>query len=105
MAFGPVGMLVGGAMKGASLLGKGANALGGGTDGMTGADAVLGSSLFSWNIGLVNGFGGKRADTITKDEDIFANVGSSYLGTNSAVDNAVRKSGKKYGWISNPARK
>ena len=35
MAFGPIGMLVGGAMASASLLGKGFNALGGGTDGKT----------------------------------------------------------------------
>jgi hypothetical protein len=39
--------------------------LGGGTDGMSTTDAILGSSFFNWNIGLVNGFGGSRADTIT----------------------------------------
>jgi hypothetical protein len=93
-------MIVGGAMKGAALLGKGMNALGGGTDGMTTQDAILGSSLFSWNVGLVNGFGGKKADTITKNEDIFANTGSSYLGTSSTVDDALTKSGKKYGLLS-----
>ena len=40
MSFGPVGMLVGGIMKGGALLGKGVNALGGGTDGMTSTDAI-----------------------------------------------------------------
>lgn len=104
MSFGPVGMIVGGAMKGANLLGKGFNALGGGTDGMTTQDAILGSSFFSWNIGAINGFGGKRADTITKDDEAFANVGSSYTGSNWAVDSALQKSGKKYGLFSGSAR-
>nr|DAU17865.1 MAG TPA: hypothetical protein [Bacteriophage sp.] len=73
MAFGPVGMLVGGIMKGGSLLGKGVNALGGGTDGMTSTDAILGSSFLSLTpLGLINGFGGKKADTITKDNEAFA---------------------------------
>ena len=68
MAFGPVGALVGGIMKGGSFLGKGMNALGGGTSGMTSTDAILGSSFLSITpIGLINGFGGKKADTITKD--------------------------------------
>lgn len=104
MAFGPVGMIVGGAMKGANLLGKGFNALGGGTDGMTTQDAILGSSFLSWNVGLINGFGGKKADTITKNEEAFENVGSSYTGTGFTVDSAVSKSGKKYGLLSSGAR-
>lgn len=100
MAFGPVGMIVGGAMKGADLLGDGLAKLGGGTDGMTTQDAILGSSFFSWNVGLINGFGGSTTDTIRKDEDSFAQVGASYTGTNSMVDDALTKSGKKYGLFS-----
>ena len=106
MAFGPVGMLVGGIMKGGSLLGKGVNALGGGTDGMTTTDAILGSSFLSLTpLGLVNGFGGKKADTITKDNEAFAQVGSSYTGSESIVNDALAKSGKKYGLLSSGARK
>ena len=106
MSFGPVGMLVGGIMKGGSLLSKGVNALGGGTDGMTNTDAILGSSFLSLTpLGLVNGFGGKKADTITKDNEAFAQVGSSYTGSESSVNDALQKSGKKYGLFSSGARK
>lgn len=106
MSLGPVGMLVGGIMKGGALLGKGVNALGGGTDGMTSTDAILGSSFLSLTpIGLVNGFGGKKADTITKDNEAFAQVGSSYTGSESSVNEALQKSGKKYGLLSSGARK
>lgn len=66
-------------------------------------DAILGSSFFSWNIGLANSIGAKKTSTITKDDDIFANIGSSYTGTNYKVDDAVTKSGKKYGLLSRNA--
>lgn len=105
MAFGPVGMLVGGAMKTASLLGKGFNALGGGTDGKTTQDAILGSSLFNWNVGLINGFGGRRAETITKDEDVQAKIGSGYLGSYNKIDRALADSGAKYGLFSSASRR
>lgn len=106
MAFGPAGMLVGGIMKGGALLGKGLNALGGGTDGMTNTDAILGSSFLSLTpLGLINGFGGKKADTITKDDEAFSQVGSSYTGSESSVNDALQKSGKKYGLLSSGARK
>lgn len=106
MAFGPVGMLVGGIMKGGALLSKGVNALGGGTDGMTSTDAILGSSFLSLTpLGLINGFGGKKADTITKDDEAFSQVGSSYTGSESSVNDALQKSGKKYGLLSSGARR
>ena len=106
MSLGPVGILAGGIMKGGALLGKGLNALGGGTDGMTSTDAILGSSFLSLTpLGLVNGFGGKKADTITKDNETFAQVGSSYTGSESSVNDALQKSGKKYGLFSSGARK
>lgn len=106
MSLGPVGMLAGGIMKGGALLGKGLNALGGGTSGMTSTDAILGSSFLSLTpLGLVNGFGGKKADTITKDNEAFAQVGSSYTGSESSVNDALQKSGKKYGLLSSGARK
>ena len=88
-------------MKGGSLLGKGMNALGGGTDGMTTTDAILGSSFLNLTpLGLVNGFGGKKADTITKDNEAFAQVGSSYTGSESTVNEALWKRGKKNGFLS-----
>lgn len=105
MSLGPVGMLVGGIMKGGAMLGKGVNALGGGTDGMTTTDAILGSSFLSLTpIGLINGFGGSKADTITKDDLAFEQVGSSYTGSNMDVNNALTKSGKKYGLFSQKAK-
>ena len=106
MAFGPIGQIVGGVMKGGKFLGKGMNAIGGGTDGMTTTDAILGSSFLSLTpIGLINGFGGKKADTITKDNDAFNQVGSSYTGSEYSVNEALQKSGKKYGLFSSNARK
>ena len=105
MSLGPVGMLVGGIMKGGAMLGKGVNALGGGTDGQTTVDAILGSSFLNLTpIGLINGFGGSKADTITKDDLAFEQVGSSYTGSNMDVNNALTKSGKKYGLFSQKAK-
>lgn len=99
------GTLAGGIMKAGSFLGKGVNALGGGTDGMTTTDAILGSSFLNLTpFGLINGFGGSKANTITKDEQVFETVGSSYTGTNQAVNDALTKSGKKYGLFSSKAR-
>ena len=101
MSFGPVGQMVGGIMKLGGFASKGINALGGGTSGMTTTDAILGSSFLSLTpIGLINGFGGSTTKTITKDTDAFKEVGASYLGSNSTVDDAVHKSGKKYGLFS-----
>lgn len=105
MSLGPYGMLVGGIMKGRALLGKGMNALGGGTSGMTTTDAILGSSFLNMTpLGLINGFGGKRVNTITKDNEAFAQIGGSYAGSNYLVDRALQKSGKKYGLFSSGAR-
>lgn len=106
MSFGPVGMMVGGIMKGGKLLGGVLNSVGGGTDGMTTTDAILGSSFLNLTpIGLINGFGGQRAETITKNDLAFEQVGASYTGTGRSVDDALKKSGKKYGLFSSGARK
>lgn len=104
MSFGPIGMMVGGIMKGGKLLGGVLNSVGGGTDGMTTTDAILGSSFLA-PIGVINGFGGQKAQTITKDELAFEQVGASYTGTGRSVDDALQKSGKKYGLFSSGARK
>ncbi len=99
------GTIAGGIMKAGSLLGKGVNALGGGTDGMTTTDAILGSSFLNLTpFGLINGFGGSRTNTITKDDQVFETVGSSYTGTDQSVNDALTKSGKKYGLFSSKAK-
>lgn len=70
----------------------------------TSTDAILGSSFLNLTpLGLINGFGGAKTDTITKDKEAFAQVGSSYTGSNSTVDDALKKSGKKYGLLSKGA--
>lgn len=99
-------LMVGGIMKGGKLLGGVMNSVGGGTDGMTTTDAILGSSFLNLTpIGLINGFGGQKAETITKNDLAFEQVGASYTGTGRSVDDALQKSGKKYGLFSSGARK
>ena len=101
MAIPPVGTMVGGIMKAANFVGRGLNALGAGTDGMSVQDAVLGSPFFNLTpFGLINGIFGKKADTFTKDNEVFAQMGSAYGGSDSQADLAARKSGKKYGLFS-----
>ena len=105
MGFAPVGTIIGGAMKVGAFLGDGIQALGGGTDQMTTTDQIMDSSLFSWNIGAINGFGGKRADTFSVNKDTLAKVGSSYTGTSKLIQDAASKSGKKYGLLSGGSRR
>ena len=107
MKFGPVGSFVGLGMKGINVLNKGVNAALGSKalDNMTTADAALNNPLLGWNVGLVNALGGQNADTITKDEEVQETVGSSYTGAFGKVDEALTKSGKRYGLFSSGARK
>ena len=71
----------------------------------TTTDAILGSSFFSLTpFGLINGFLGDTANTITKDDQVFNTVGASYSGSGNTIDDAVSKSGKKYGFFSKKAR-
>lgn len=101
-----VGPIAGGIMKAAGLVSDGLTALGVGTDQMTTTDKILDSKfLKATPIGLVNSVFGKKADTIYKNDQAFEQVGSSYTGTNAFVDDAVKKSGKKYGLFSSGARK
>lgn len=105
-SFGPIGQFVSLGMGANKLLGNVANKLGAGTSGMTTTDAILGSSFLQLTpIGLINGFGGKKADTITKDQQAFEVVGSSYTGSNQKVNDALQKSGKKYGLLSSGSRR
>jgi hypothetical protein len=63
------------------------------------------SSFFSWNIGMLNGFGGKRSNTFAANQDIIEDVGSSYAGSVSDINSAASKSGKKYGLFSSSSRR
>ena len=103
-SLGPIGQVVSLGMGANKLLGNVANKLIG-TSGMTPADAFFGSSFLQLTpLGLINGIGGKKADTITKDQQAFEVVGSSYTGSNQKVNDALQKSGKKYGLLSSSAR-
>lgn len=105
MAIPGVGTIIGGAMKVGGMLSDGLTALGVGTDQMTTADKILDSKFLKLTpLGLVNAIGAKKADTITKDNEAFEQVGSSYGGTQATVDDALTKSGKKYGLFSRKAR-
>jgi hypothetical protein len=73
MAIPPVGTMIGGIMKAGRLVGRAMNALGAGTDGMTTKDAILGSPFFNLTpMGMINGIFGKKADTFSKDNEVFA---------------------------------
>ena len=103
--FGPYGKMVSGAMKAVGALNSIQGAVFGATDNMTKKDAILDSPLgFLTGVGWVNQAFGSMSDTITKDEETFAQAGSSYGGTGNAVDEALEKSGKKYGAFSGAER-
>ena len=103
-SLGPIGQVVSLGMGANKLLGNVANKLIG-TSGMTRADAFFGSSFLQLTpLGIINGVGGSKADTITKDDLAFEQVGSSYTGSNMDVNNALTKSGKKYGLFSQRAK-
>ena len=100
------------AMKGLSLGGKYINKWGGGTDGMTTTDAILGSDLLKLNpfgmpIGMINGFGGKKANTFNynarEDQQDRNYISGSY--NMQKIEDAQHKSGKKYGLFSSGARR
>lgn len=104
--FGPWGKMVGGIMKGVQAVNKISNAALGdkALDNMTTQDAILSSPL-GFGLGWINALTGANANTIAKNEEAFAKVGSSYGGANNAVDEALLKSGKRYGGLSSGARK
>lgn len=75
----------------------------------TTTDAILDSSLSQLTgvglvAGLINGFGGRKADSFTKDNLVWEDMGSSYSGSSNLADNALKKSGKKYGLFSSGSR-
>lgn len=98
--------VIGGAMKVGGLVSDGINAITGGTDGMTTQDSIFSSTLGNLTgLGIINSAFGKRANTINKDNETWKQQGSAYGGSLAKVDDALTKSGKKYGLFSNRARK
>ena len=83
---------------------------GSGTDGMTTADALLGSTIGQLTpIGLINGWKGKKAHDMSfgslQDQSDLSNQWSGYSGALSLDQTASHKAGKKYGMLSSGARK
>lgn len=105
---GPYGQMVSMGMNAVNAVNSIQNALLGskGLDNMTTTDAILSSPLGMMipGLGLINALAGKNADTITKNEEAFAQVGSSYGGSSASVDDALKFSGKRYGAFSSGAR-
>ena len=98
--------VIGGAMKVGGLVSDGINAITGGTDGMTTQDSIFSSTLGNLTgLGIITSAFGKRANTINKDNETWEQQGSAYGGSLAKVDDALTKSGKKYGLFSNRARK
>lgn len=98
--------VIGGTMKVGGLVSDGINAITGGTDGMTTQDSIFSSTLGNLTgLGIINSAFGKRANTINKDNETWEQQGSAYGGSLAKVDDALTKSGKKYGLFSNRARK
>lgn len=98
--------VIGGAMKVGGLVSDGINAITGSTDGMTTQDSIFSSTLGNLTgLGIINSAFGKRANTINKDNETWEQQGSAYGGSLAKVDDALTKSGKKYGLFSNRARK
>ena len=97
------------AMQANKLLGQGINNLGGGTDGMTTVDAILGSAFLQTTpLGMINGFGGSTTEkaefTDQWSRDQMAKVADAYTDT-YAENAASDKYGKKYGLFSRGAFK
>lgn len=102
---GPVGQVIGTAMQMGQVAGDIIQSLGGGTDQQTTTDKWMDSALFSWNIGMLNGFAGKNTQDFGVDHSIMSQVGSSYGDSVNSISEAADKAGKKYGLFSAKARK
>ena len=106
MAIPGVGAIAGGAMKIGGFVGDILDSQGIGTDKMTTKDAILDSNFLKLTpFGLINALGAKKTTTLTKDNEAFEQVGSSYGGTSQEVDDALKKAGKKYGLFSSKERR
>lgn len=93
-------------MKGAGVLNKGLQRVGGGTDGMTKTDAILNSNFLGLTpLGMINGFGGKKAKEYKRDNELDAASGAGFGGFQSLQNTTMIGAGKKYGAFSQGARR
>jgi hypothetical protein len=105
MTMGPYGAIIGGAMKIGGLLSDGLTALGVGTDQMTTTDQILDSKFMKLTpVGLINGIGASTSDKFSVDSNVREQIGGSYKGAYSFMDDAASKANKKYGLFSSGAR-
>ena len=89
------------AMGAGKLLNKAVGRLGGGTDGMTKADAILGSNFLGLTpFGLINGFGGKKANTYTRNEELDKSTNGGFSGFLTTQTSTEEGAGKKFGLFS-----
>lgn len=106
MTMGPVGTMIGGAMKVGGLLSDGLTALGVGTDQMTTTDKVLDSKFLKLTpVGLVNALGASTSDKFSVDNSVREQIGGSYGGAYSFMDDAASRANKKYGLFSGSERR
>ena len=99
--FGPIGQYISMGIQANQLLSNITGKITG-LDGMTNTDVIMNRIP---GLGLVNGLGGKRANTFLQDKYTQSQSQFSYGGTNQQFTNAAMKSGKKYGMFSSGARK
>lgn len=99
--FGPTGQYIAAGLQANKLLSNLTSKLTG-LSGMTNTDVIMNRVPV---LGLINGLGGKKADSM--EQDIYTQSQSQfgYSGTNSDINSAAMKSGKKYGMFSSGARK
>nr|DAT90394.1 MAG TPA: hypothetical protein [Caudoviricetes sp.] len=104
MTLGPVGMIVGSAMKAGKLVSNGLEAMGVKTDKMTTGDAIFGSTLGSLTVpGLVNNIFNRKTQKLNVDKEVVNN--SSYTGTGDEILKAKDTANKRYGLFSSGARR
>lgn len=103
--FGPIGNIVSGVMGVGKLVGNAVSKIGGGTDGMTKTDAILNSAFLNLTpLGLINGFGGKKANTYTRNAELDRSTNGGFQGFLTTQDVTQIGAGKKYGLFSSGAR-
>lgn len=72
----------------------------------TKTDSILGSSFLGLTpIGLINGFGGKRAKKFGIDQDTLSSTNGSYDALLGNAQSSANVSGKKFGLFSSGARR
>lgn len=105
MGMGGAGILIGGGMKLGGLLSDSLSAMGVGTDQMTTTDKILDSKFLKLTpVGLVNAIGAKSSDKFTVDNNVRSQIGGSYGGAYTFMDDAASKANKKYGLLSRGSR-